>query len=242
MNLHQIGVMSKMVDRNRRVFIVGISSLGITALAGCSDDGGSRSVVDSLTILDNEIDSSGSVTTSSLTIENTADEELDFTLSGDISIGPDGLYGKYSDEQRTTIAANGTTVVTLNLYDRNELTEVANHEIQNGYFNLTYYINGEVVSDQEFREISSQYVSFRVRYDGSWQGALGSEGEMRSISGQGDSHLPVTNDAIIVSGNAQKQDDSSATLTVQILVDGKVISEQSTSAPYGVAQVGTDIN
>lgn len=239
-----------MVDYDRRTFLAGVSSLGVTTLAGCSSDSGSgdggnggdgNSEADSLTITDNEIGQSGTVTTSTLTIENTGEEELNPTISVNVGIGPDGLYGEHSDEQSTTIAGGETTEVTLDLFDGTEITEVALNEVENGFFTFTYFINGVEKSHQELGEESSQYVSFKVLYDGGWQGALGTESGQRSISGQGDSHLPVDNSANIVSGNAQKQDNGSGTLTVQILVDGEVISEQSTSAEYGVAQISENI-
>ncbi|WP_299236682.1 hypothetical protein [Natronomonas sp.] len=241
--------MPEVVEYDRRTFLACVSSLGVTALAGCSSDSGSsdgggdggNSEADSLTITDNEIGNSGSVTTSTLTVENTGEEESNPTVSVNVGIGPDGLYGEYSDERSVSIAGGETAEVTLDLFDGNELSEVAFDEVQNGFLTLTYFIDGVEKSHQELGEESSQYVSFNILYSGSWQGALGTESGQRSISGQGDSHLPVDNGASIVSGNAQKQDDGSGTLTVQILVDGEVISEQSTSAEYGVAQISESI-
>lgn len=234
-----------MVDHNRRTFVACISSLGVASIAGCSGNSGSgdsdNSEVNSLTITDNEIGNRGTVTTSTLTIENTTEEELDPTISVNVGIGPDSLYGESSDEQSTTIAGGESSEITLDLFDGNELSEVAYNEVQNGFFSITYLINGVEKSYQELGEESSQYVSFRVIYSGSWQGSIGSESGQRSISGQGDSHLPVDNNATIVSGNAQKQDNGSGTLTVQILVDGEVANEESTSTEYGVAQVSENI-
>lgn len=231
-----------MVGYNRRTYLACFSSLGVTALAGCSGDSDdSSSEADSLTITNNEIDNRNGVTISILTIENTSEEDLNPTVSVTVGIGPDGLYGEYSDEQSTTIAAGETSEVTLDLFDGSELSEVAYSEVENGFFTFTYFINGVEKSHQELGEKSSQYVSFKVLYDGSWKGSLGTESGQRSISGRGDSHLPVDNGANIVSGNAQKQGSGSGTLTVQILVDGEVVSEQSTSAEYGVAQVSENI-
>jgi hypothetical protein len=41
----------------------------------------------------------------------------------------------------------------------------------------------------------------------------------------------------IVSGNAQKMRGGRGTLTVQIVVDGQVVKQASTTAQYGIAQV-----
>lgn len=244
-------IVTEMAGYDRRTILTGVSSLSVTTLAGCSGDSGGGgdggnsgdgdSEADSLTITNNEIGNTGTVTTTTLTIENTGEEEVDSTISVAVGIGPNRLYGEYSDEQSVTVAGGETTEVTLDLFDGSELTEVALNEVENGFFTFTYYIDDVEKSYQELGEESSQYVSFKVLYDGSWQGSLGTERGQRSISGQGDGHLPVDNSANIVSGNAQKQDSGSGTLTVQILVDGDVIGEQSTSAQYGVAQVNENI-
>jgi len=245
-----VWVVTEMVGYERRAFLAGISSLGVTALAGCSSDGGSSdgsgdggndNTKQNYEILSNEMDGSGDAQISTLTVENKTEEELNPNVSVVFDIGVDGHYGSNTDEQSVSMGGGETAEVSLELYDADALTEVAVNEIQNGYFSITYLIDGVEMSFQEFGDKPSQYVSFKVLYDGGWQGALGTESGQRSISGQGDSHLPVDNDANIVSGNAQKQGGGSGNLTVQILVDGEVISEQSTSAEYGVAQISENI-
>lgn len=212
-------------------------------LAGCTGESSNEnnSELEDLELTNNEIENRNNVTTSTVTIDNTGEEELSATISVNVDIGPDGLYGEHSDEQSFSVGGGETAEVTLDLFDGDELSEVAFNELQNGFFSFTYFLDGVERSYQELGEESSQYVSFKILYDGSWQGALGTVGGQRSISGQGDSHLPVDNNASIVSGNAQKQDSGSGTLTVQILVDGEVIAEQSTSSEYGVAQVSENI-
>lgn len=80
----------------------------------------------------------------------------------------------------------------------------------------------------------------RIVYSGEWAGALSVTGDgssdLRSIQGSGPTTIDVPDDAQIVSVNAQKQDDSSKEITVQIIRDGEVIAESSTNAEYGVAQ------
>lgn len=238
-----------MVGHKRRAFFVGVSSLGVTALAGCSSDGGgggssdggNNNIEQNYEILSNDMDGSGDAQLSTLTVENKTEGELNPTFSVVFDIGVDGHYARNTDEQSVSIDGGETAEVSLELYDADALTEVAVNEIQNGYFSITYLIDEVEVSFQEFGDKPSQYVSFKILYDGGWQGALGTESEQRSISGQGDSHLPVDNNATIISGNAQKQDGGSGTLTVQILVDGEVISKQSTSAEYGLAQISENI-
>ncbi|QZX98489.1 hypothetical protein [Halobaculum rubrum] len=234
----------------RRSFLAGIGTSAAVALAGCTGNGSSASngadngsnAADAVEFVNNDVETVDSVTQSTLTIENTAEEAVEFTVSVNLLIGVDGIYGDLEDSADVSIPGGDRTEVTLELYDGDDLSRLAVNEIQNGYFSLTYFVDGTETSFQEFGEKPRQYVSFRVLYGGEWSGSLGTEGGQRSISGVGDSHLPVDNSASIVSGNAQKRDGGgSGELTVQILVDGAVRAEQSTTAEYGVAQVSESI-
>lgn len=85
----------------------------------------------------------------------------------------------------------------------------------------------------------------RIGYAGDWQGAVsvtgGGSSQTESISGSGTEVVEITGDVDIISANAQKQDDSSQELTVQILQDGQVIAEADTASGYGVAQVSESV-
>ncbi|WP_124195064.1 hypothetical protein [Natrarchaeobius chitinivorans] len=85
----------------------------------------------------------------------------------------------------------------------------------------------------------NQGFQVRVVYDGDWAGAAGTEGSTSSIEGHGEEIIDV-DDSDIISANAQKQDDSDRELVIQILEDGEVVAEESTTAGYGVAQVTHD--
>lgn len=69
-----------------------------------------------------------------------------------------------------------------------------------------------------------------------WSGSIAADGSSRSVDGSGEETFEVDGDPMSISANAQKQDDSSDELVIQILQDGEVVSEQSTTAEYGVAQ------
>lgn len=97
--------------------------------------------------------------------------------------------------------------------------------------NTTPTDNGEQVTGKQVKII----------YDGEWSGAAGDAGSINSISGSGDKTIDIPDDANIISANAQKKDSSSDKLTVQILKDGEVVKESSTTAEYGVAQVATSV-
>ena len=81
----------------------------------------------------------------------------------------------------------------------------------------------------------------KIIYDGEWSGAAGDVSSINSISGSGDETIDMPDDASLISVNAQKKDGSSNELTIQILKDGKVVKESSTTAEYGVAQVSASV-
>ncbi|WP_144900813.1 hypothetical protein [Halobellus captivus] len=93
---------------------------------------------------------------------------------------------------------------------------------------------------QEPTEASGSSYQVRITYQGEWSGAIGSEGSTRSVDGSGTRTFDIDGDPFIVSANAQKQDDSSRELMVQILQGGEVIAEESTSSEYGLAQVTSE--
>jgi len=96
----------------------------------------------------------------------------------------------------------------------------------------------ESQSDSSGSDDSSYQV--RISYDGDWSGSIGGDGSSRSVDGSGTETFDIDGDPFIVSANAQKQDDSSDVLTVEILQGGEVIARQTTSASYGVAQVTSE--
>lgn len=69
------------------------------------------------------------------------------------------------------------------------------------------------------------------------QGSISAGGSAQSVDGSGSDTIAVDGSPSGISANAQKGDDSSSTLTIQILKDGEVVKESSTSAEYGMAQI-----
>jgi hypothetical protein len=88
-----------------------------------------------------------------------------------------------------------------------------------------------------------------VEYNGDWSGAAGSGGNTRTVSKRSSvvsrstdtAYVNISDDASIISANAQKQEANSDTLTIRIVHQDEVVAEQSTSADYGVAQVSETI-
>jgi len=80
-----------------------------------------------------------------------------------------------------------------------------------------------------------------IEYDGEWQGSISvaqadGSSESRSIAGSG-AWQEAFGSPTTVALNAQKQDDSEATLRVALRRGGEVLTEATTTAPYGLAQV-----
>ncbi len=80
-------------------------------------------------------------------------------------------------------------------------------------------------------------VTVRIIYSGSWAGAVGDLGSITSVEGFGNTDYPMIGNPQIVSANAQKKDDSNKKLTIQIIQDGNIVKQASTTASYGLAQV-----
>lgn len=81
-------------------------------------------------------------------------------------------------------------------------------------------------------------VQVRIIYPGSWQGAIGYDGNVKSVEGTGSMVYTLT-EVKIVSITAQKMDAGSVPLQVEILKNGKVIKSETTTAAYGVAMTST---
>ena len=94
--------------------------------------------------------------------------------------------------------------------------------------------------------LETNQVQVKVSYSGSWSGSYGTTSSFVIWKGTGDKTVIVNKPSgsgklFIVSATAQKQDDSSNTLTISILkMDGTVLQTASTSDAYGSAQVSVD--
>lgn len=81
-------------------------------------------------------------------------------------------------------------------------------------------------------------VQVKIIYEGSWSGNIATAGASSSYDGTGDETIDVNASSFdIVSAVIQKTDSDSSELKVQIIKDGKVVKESSTSAEYGVVSV-----
>jgi len=222
--------------KSRRRFLGTVGGLGTIAIAGCADSESTSEI--ELVESDFEADSDSFI--GLFEFENESEEEDSIEFSTEVQIGTDGVYGTHRNDTTVTVPGEDSVTEEILLADRTRLSEAEDNELASGYRTITVFIDGDEVETQPVGDQPSRHVSFRVLYDDSWQGAMGEEGSTRTIQGAGNSHLSVSDDAFVVSGNAQKQDDSSNELIVQIIVDGNVIAEEATTGDFGVAQVAAE--
>jgi hypothetical protein len=117
-----------------------------------------------------------------------------------------------TSEASATPTANDKATATATADDTTTATSTADDESGSGY-------------------------TVKIIADGAWSGSIATGESSRSIEGEGTTTITVERDVSIISANAQKQAANSNELTIQILKDGEVVKESSTSAEYGLAQV-----
>lgn len=84
-----------------------------------------------------------------------------------------------------------------------------------------------------------QSIALEIDYEDEWSGSIsvteGGSSSQRTISGQGSETITIEGDPNSIGFSIQKQTDSTAELHVQLVSDGEVVTESSTTAEYGVA-------
>jgi hypothetical protein len=194
---------------------------------------------------------------------NPTDQPITAEFSADLTID-DGRGELTAESSEQTIPADDSKRLQLSLADPSsldfeQLVGVVFHGAQ-----LRILVDGTVQADacpdtalSNPNDQGCEYpyglseTHIEVEYGGDWKGAAGSGGNTRTVSrssvpygapqGYDTSYVQVSNDANVVSANAQKQDDSGETLTIRIVHRDEVVAEQRTSASYGVAQVSTTL-
>ena len=76
--------------------------------------------------------------------------------------------------------------------------------------------------------------TIQITSNTSWSGSIGGDAQSRSVDGSGSQSFQVKGSIIVAV--IQKQTESGS-LTVNIIVDGKIKTSQSTTAAYGVVTV-----
>lgn|GEM_PF-3249476 len=75
---------------------------------------------------------------------------------------------------------------------------------------------------------------------GNWSGSVSDGTTSKTIEGTGNYQQDMGS-ANIVSASIQKKTNSSDTLTVQVLQNGKVVKQESTNAQYGVVSISVNL-
>lgn len=84
-------------------------------------------------------------------------------------------------------------------------------------------------------------VQVHIITDGSWSGSIGDVGSQSTYDGTGEDTIDLGDADSIVSAAIQKQSGDSSELKVEIIKDGKVIKDASTTGEYGVVTVSTTL-
>ena len=84
-------------------------------------------------------------------------------------------------------------------------------------------------------------VQVHVITDGEWSGSIGDTSSQSTYDGTGEDTIDIKDAQTVVSAVIQKKGGDSSELKVEILKDGKVIKDGSTSGEYGVVTVSTTI-
>ena len=84
-------------------------------------------------------------------------------------------------------------------------------------------------------------VQVHIIADSEWSGSIGDAGSQSSYDGSGEDTIDLGDGGNIVSAVIQKKTADSSELKVEILKDGKVVKEGSTTAEYGVVTVSTSV-
>lgn len=244
----------------RREYLITIGATGSLGIAGCSggtesgDSGGQEPEGESASTAE-----AGGGSTPESTEEPRTESESNYqvrisyegewsgTVGGEGSMrSVDGSGTKTFDVQGdpTIVSANaqkrdsGSGELTVEILQDGEVIARRSTTAEYGVAQVTSEdgIDGSDSSDGGDGESEASF-SVRVQYSGEWQGSIAEDGSSRSVQGTGTKTIEIEGSPDTISANAQKQDDSSDELVIQILKDGEVVEETSTTAEYGVAQV-----
>lgn len=252
---------------NRRKYIVTIGTIGLGVIAGCTGEtetespGTTSAGTTAETTAGTEMTTEQVSTTQAETEEPTTQES---TTSAEtesstlqVKVSYEGEWSGTVGTGDSTRSVDGSGTETIDIESDSLIVSANAQKQDDSSRELTVQIieNGEVIAEQStsagygVAQVTSEdgagsggsagesTLEVRVQYSGEWQGSIGTGGSVRTVDGTGSKTIAVEGNPTAVSANAQKQDDGSGELIVQILKDGEVVKEASTTAEYGVAQV-----
>jgi hypothetical protein len=220
--------------------------------------------ISSLSQTSQNVGSSSSQNTAS-NMENTPSSSASASTGVQIVVNYDGVWsGSYGDAGATQ-SIDGTGSKTITLDNPNSLVSAEFQKKDNSASQLTVEIldNGQVIksgsttaayglvvvatslnggsSSSNINPTSAKTVQVTVNYNGLWQGSYGDLGGMQSVDGTGSQTYTLTNPNYEVSVSFQKKDNSASELSVEIVENGNVLKQGSTTAAYGVVVLSTAI-
>lgn len=120
-------------------------------------------------------------------------------------------------------------------YDSNSVDDAESQQIKEDL--KVNYPDDDSSSDSN-DGVGDSSLQVKVIYSGSWDGAVGTVDSTNSVSGSGTTVLNIDGSSWdMCSAVIQKKDSGSGKLTVQIIKDGNVKKEGSTTSSYGVVSV-----
>jgi len=237
---------------NRRKFITILSTVTAVGISGCSEEPDQAPVDDS-----SEQSTDDSTDTPS---EQSNDESTEDSSEGDpsyqVRISYNGEWSGSISEGGSSRSVDGSGTETFDIDGNPSIVSVNAQKSDDSSNELTVEIlqDGEVIARETtsaeygLAQVTSEDESdggtdsgdtyeVRIEYDGEWQGSVSTGGSTRSIEGSETKTIGIDGSPDVISTNAQKMDDSSQELTIQIIRNGEVVKQTSTTAEYGIAQV-----
>jgi len=113
--------------------------------------------------------------------------------------------------------------------------QILKEEITTAPYGIVAFAYTGNLSNKAISTILEDKYEIKIIYGGEWQGSIGDATGSKSIEGFGSRSYEI--DGIFPTVVIQKMEDNNNILTVQILKNGTLLKEESTSASYGVAMV-----
>lgn len=230
-----------------------LAGIGLLTTAGCLGGGSDLGTPEDSTSGDSGTATSTSTATETSTATASGPDfvvevDTDGSWSGSIAQGGSSRSVDGSDEKTfeiqdativsATIQKDGSGSGELTVRIRSDGQVVAENSTTSAYGVVTVSSSGSTGGGGSGSDSSgdSPY-AVRIEYEGSWSGSVGTGGSQRSVDGSGARTIDIDGDPSVVSATAQKDDDSERELLLQILNDGSVVKESSTTAAYGAVTV-----
>jgi hypothetical protein len=221
----------------KKSFFALISILCIVSIfiAGCTSDEENAGSSPTPTLLQNQFTAGDVLAKDDTSVTRSVavasyDTAADSYKIYDVSKGSDGVWKSLTNpSQRSMPRISLEKIYTQKIAKIGGTSSTVRNSVQ--YTSSTTY--------SAATSSSSSGVQIRISYSGLWSGAYGDTGSMQSIDGTGSKTITLNNPSSVVSTSFQKKDNSGDELKVEILKNGQVLKEGSTTAAYGVVAIAS---